>query len=331
MRRLAIVLGALGLVVAGPVAAHALITATAGTVHTATSCTSTTAATHTDAMDGTAVATVGGETLSVCATATATDQTTTLTGPTTTATTTVGTTTPTTAVTTTTAPPPNYLFADEFNGAAGSLPSSTLWGVKTGSSNGSAHWNGWSQVSEDGNGNLAITAQKINGVWQSAFISGKVAYSGSYRQEVRAKLACGQGVWNAPLWSWGAPYGASPSIEVDGNEQLGGKNPAGEYHATLHNWNGATNPQSGVPITTNSTLCDGFHVYADDVHPDRVDFYLDGTLEASIPASAVGLTDLSTWREVSNIDLNMGGWAGTIGSETSVTMLVDYVRVTPLG
>lgn len=270
---------------------------------------------HTVQVDGNPVSTISGE----CVTA-----------PTVTVTVTTSPTTPTTTTTTgtTTTTPSNYLFDDEFNGPTGSLPSSTLWGVKTGSSNGSAHWNGWSQISENGQGDLAITAQKINGVWQSGFLSSKTAYSGSYRQEVRAKLACGQGVWNAPLWSWGAPYGASPSIEVDGNEQLGGQ--PQEYHATLHNWNGGTNPQSGKPIMTGSTLCNTWHVFADNVYADHVDFYMDGTLEATIPASAVGLTDLTVWREVSNIDLNMGGWAGTIGSETSATLLVDYIRVTPL-
>jgi hypothetical protein len=77
----------------------ASIAVAATTTSTSESCATTTAPSHTVGVDGSPVATVGGDSLSVCATATATgsDQTETVTttvpGPTTTVTTTVGTTT----------------------------------------------------------------------------------------------------------------------------------------------------------------------------------------------------------------------------------------------
>lgn len=274
---------------------------------------------HTVAIDGSPVSTTPGDV--ECATA-----------PTVTVTVTQAATTATTTTPTTTTPSQTYLFDEEFNGAAGSKPSSTLWGAKTGSSNGAVTWNGWNNISEDGQGDLVITAQKnSSGAWTSGFLSGKIGYSGPRRIEARARLACGAGVWDAPVWEWGSPYGGSPSIETDVNETLPGKDPAGEYHATLHNWNGGTNPQAGKPVTTgDSTLCTAFHTYAADVYPDHVDFYFDGQLKATTTAAAVGLTSLTTFKEVANVSLNMGGWGGTIGSETSATMLIDYVRVSAL-
>lgn len=330
MRRLPVICAAL--VAALGVGAAVAVADT--TTSTATQCATTVSGTHTSALvvDGVtqSTKTTGGDSLSVCATATATATnatvTTTVPGPTTTVTTTVG--------TTTSPPPPSYLFDDEFNGAAGSTPSSTLWGAKTSTAgNGSAHWNGWNQVSEDGSGNLVITAQKIGGTWQSAFLSGTTAFgSGApYHIEARAKLACGAGMWNAPVWTWEAPYGAAPGFENDVNEALTGKDAAGQYHATLHNWNGGTNPQSGDLLSTgSSTLCTAFHTYGADVYGDHVDYFFDGSLVDTITAAQISATNLDSYSQVANIDLNMGGWGGTIGSETSATMTVDYIRVSAL-
>lgn len=225
--------------------------------------------------------------------------------------------------------PSALLFGDDFNGAAGSLPSSTLWGAKTGGSNGSVAWNGWNNVSEDGQGNLVITARKnSSGQWTSSFISGKIGYSGQRHIEARAKVACGAGTWSAPVWEWGYPYGGTPSLEDDVNEQLGDQ--AQSYHATLHNWNGGTNPQSGKTLSTGQTLCNDFHVYAANVYADHVDFFIDGNKDGTILGSAIGLSDLTTWKVVADIDLNMGGWGGTIGVTGPVSMLVDYIHVSKL-
>lgn len=299
------------------------------TTGTVSACATVTAATHTVAVDGTPAATVGGDTASQCATTTYTIPTVTNTVTQTVTVTDPGT---TTAQTTTTAPAPtSYLLDDEFNGVAGSLPSSTVWGVKTGGSNGAAHWNGWNQISEDGQGDLVINAQLVSGTWQSGFLSSKTAFGGQpYTVDARAKLACGQGTWNAPIWTWEAPYGAAPGIENDVNEQLG-SGQATEYHATLHNWlSGGGQQQKSDPLTMSLTLCNGFHDYSANVYADYIDYYLDGTLVDTITAAQVGLTNLTSYQQVANIDLNMGGWAGTIGSETSAQMLVDYIRVAPL-
>ena len=277
---------------------------------------------HTVQVDGTDVSTIAGASATACpVTVTQTD------------TVTVTDTTTTTA-STTTAPSPSYLFDDEFNGAAGSKPSSTLWNAKTTTMPSGVHMDGWTNISEDGSGDLVVTASKDSaGVWHSGWLTGNVggfSFGGTpYDVQARAEVACGAGTWSSPIWTWGAPYGSAPSIENDVIEHLDGKEPDG-YHATLHNWNGAGNPSNGQLVSTLTPLCGGFHVYEAKVYADHIDYYFDGTLEATATASSVGLTNLLASPQVANVSLNMGGWAGTPTISGPVSMLVDYVRVAGL-
>ena len=216
--------------------------------------------------------------------------------------------------------------SDDFSGSAGSLPSSIKWGAKTFTAPSGTVWGGWSNISEDGQGDLVIKAVKDSGgVWTSGFLTGKAGYSGPRYVEARAKVPCGFGTWSAPVWEWGYPFGAAPMFENDVIEQLG-KEPQA-YHATLHNWDGGSNPQSGKTINTNVTVCDGFHYYGAAVFTDHVDFYFDGIKMASTASSAIGLSDLASPEEVVNISQNMGGWGGTPTVSSPVTLLVDYIRI----
>ena len=103
----------------------------------------------------------------------------------------------TTTATSTTVAGGGYLFDDEFNGTAGSRPSSTLWVAKTYTDNVSGTlWNGWTDVSENGSGDLVITARRRStGGWESAFIAGRTTYTGARIVQVRAKVPCGYGTW----------------------------------------------------------------------------------------------------------------------------------------
>lgn len=308
--------------------------AVADTTGTVSVCATATAARHTVAVDGVGVDTVGGDTSTNCATTTYTvptvtnnitstqTVTTTVPGPTTTVTTTVGTSAA------------NYLFDDEFNGASGTEPSSTLWNAKTTTMPTGVHMDGWTNIHEDGNGHVVITATKdAAGVWHSGWLTGNVggfSFGGApYDVVARAQVACGPGTWSSPVWTWGAPYGAAPSIENDVIEHLDGKEPNG-YHATLHNWNGGTSPSNGQLIDTGIPLCGGFHDYEAKVYADHIDYYFDGTLEATATASSVGLTNLLSSQQVVNVSLNMGGWAGTPTGSGPYSILVDYVRISSL-
>jgi hypothetical protein len=220
---------------------------------------------------------------------------------------------------------PRYLFEDEFNGAAGSKPSSRLWNAKAYRASSGTFWNGWKAISEDGQGHLLITANKANGVWYSGFLSGKVSYTGPRYVEVRAKVAAGFGVWNAPVWEWDFPNGAT-GVEDDVIEQFG-RQPQ-TYRTTLH---AGTAIQEGFANTTRVTLSGSFHTYGAAVRPNRVDYYFDGALMRTIrPGNLGGRWGFVTTPMVANISLNMGGLGGTPTVPGPVSLLVDWIRVTPL-
>lgn len=227
----------------------------------------------------------------------------------------------------TTAPfrPPRYLFDGEFNGRAGSKPSPAVWHAKAYRAPSGTVWSGWKSISEDGNGHLVITARKVGGVWYSGFLSGRRSYRGPHRIEVRAKVAAGDGVWNAPVWEWDYPHGVE-GLENDVVEQLG-RHPQA-YLTTLH---ASARVERGFANATRRRLSSGFHTYAAAVRPNRVDYYLDGKLVRSIrPGSLGGRWGFVRTRMVANISLNMGGLGGTPTVAGPVSLLVDWIRVTPL-
>jgi beta-glucanase (GH16 family) len=215
-----------------------------------------------------------------------------------------------------------YLFDDEFNGRVGSKPSSELWNAKSYRTDSGTVWDGWKNVSENGHGDLVITAKKVNGSWDSGFLSGKVSYSGPRYVEVRAKVATGSGVWNAPVWEWDVPNGAM-GVEDDVVEQLG-RQPQ-DYRTTLH---AGPSIQKGFVNATGVTLARGFHTYAAAVRPGRVDYYFDRRLMRSInPHDLGGRWGFVTTPMVANISLAMGGLGGTPTASGPVSLLVDWIRV----
>lgn len=220
--------------------------------------------------------------------------------------------------------PPGYLFDSEFNGRAGSKPT-TVWHAKAYRARSGTVWNGWRNISENGHGDLAITARQVNGVWYSGFLSGKTPYEGPRYVEVRAKVAGGHGVWNAPVWEWDYPQGAR-GLEDDVVEQLG-RTPR-IYRTTLHE---NASIQKGFANATGLRLSSGFHTYAAAIRPNQVDYYFDGELVRTIrPANLGGHWGFVTRPMVANISLGMGGLGGTPKSARPVSLLVDWIHVTRL-
>jgi Glycosyl hydrolases family 16 len=223
-------------------------------------------------------------------------------------------------------PPPvpvKSLIVDaEFNGPAGAQPSHRLWGAK-----GYGKWSGWSHIAENGAGSLILTAYKDPaGSWHTPWLSGRIGYSGPRYVEARAEVPCGAGTWSAPIWEWAYPYGRIPGFENDVAEQLGYE--PTQYHATLHYWTQhGRDLESGEEVTAASPLCGTFHTYGAAVFKEHVAFYLDGTLATSIPASAVGLSNLTSRKEVVNVDLAMGGLGRTITVGSPVVLEVDFIHV----
>ena len=218
-------------------------------------------------------------------------------------------------------PVKSLILDGEFNGAAGTQPGHGLWDAKNFGS-----WSGWSHIALNGAGSVILTAYKNSTGWHMPWLSGKIGYSGRRYVEARAEVPCGAGTWSAPIWEWRYPYGSVPGFENDVAEQLG-REPT-EYHATLHRWTtGGGNVQSGRELRAPSSLCGTFHTYGAAVLGDRVNFYLDGTFTTSISASAVGLSNLTTHKEVINIDLAIGGLGGAITLGSPVVLAVDFIHV----
>jgi hypothetical protein len=226
-----------------------------------------------------------------------------------------------TASTTTPVPVKSLIFGDEFNGPAGMRPHHRRWGVKR-----YGMWSGWSHIAENGKGSLVLTAYKNSAGWHTPWLSGRIAYRGPRYVEARAEVPCGAGTWSAPIWEWAYPHGRAPGFENDVAEQFG--NRPTRYYATLHYWtSGGHNRHSSKAVNAGSSLCGTFHTYGAAVFNDRVDFYLDGAHMTSIRASAVGLSRLTKWKEVINIDLALGGGGGTRTLGRRVVLAVDFIHV----
>jgi beta-glucanase (GH16 family) len=226
------------------------------------------------------------------------------------------------------------LFGDEFDGVAGTHPDPKKWTGKLHGLASGIHLDGWTNIALDGNGCVVITARKAADGWHSGFLSGfntatqTGGYSGKRYIEARVRVGKGQGVWNGAVWEWAAIYGAG-GIEVDVCEQLG-REPQ-TYHSTLHNWGGSGQQSPHATIPAGKVLGDDFHVYGAAVYPDHIDWYLDGVhmkyqngSPATVKASEVGLTDLTKFKVVPNISLNMGGWGGSIKIPGPVSLTIDY-------
>lgn len=172
-----------------------------------------------------------------------------------------------------------------------------------------------------------VDASKPGG-WACGEIQGQptTAYTGPRYSECRAIVPAGFGTWAAPLWERDAPWGAL-AIENDTCEQLG-KEP-GSYHVTVHNGpSEAYGLMIGAP-TPSTPLSADWHRYGCAMYADHADYYLDGAKVATITQAESGLTawKFTTTPTVPLVDLDMGGWGGTITVAPPVRLLVDYVKV----
>jgi beta-glucanase (GH16 family) len=194
------------------------------------------------------------------------------------------------------APAAPLLWADEFNGPAGSQPSGADWRYATG-----GRWGDGSElqcytgrranISEDGAGNLAITARYEPGYSctdaTNDYTSARIDTGGRHRfgygrLEARIKLPhAAAGVWSI-FWMLGADYrdggfgGSSSSLqsgEIDILEWLG-RDPA---HATFHlhaqpDAGGHWRPGISVP----RPWAPAWHMCPVDRPPGRTDILVDG-------------------------------------------------------
>jgi beta-glucanase (GH16 family) len=149
--------------------------------------------------------------------------------------------------------------------------------------------------------------------------------------EVRAKLACGRGVWPA-IWM----LGASPGLrwpeggEIDIMEHVGHE--PGIVHQTVHT--GALNHASGTHRSAQARVpdpCGAFHAYQLDWTRERIRMGIDGRTVFTFPRS----DDPARWPfdgpQYLILNVAIGGtWGGAQGIDEAALparMEVDYVRV----
>ncbi|MGA5303202.1 carbohydrate-binding protein [Nucisporomicrobium flavum] len=221
-------------------------------------------------------------------------------------------------------PPPSgwtQVWADDFTGAANTLPSSGNWIIDTGTSypGGPAQWgtgeiqtytNSTTNLAQDGSGNLRITAVRNgSGQWSSARIETqrsdfKAPSGGVLRIEGRIQMpnvtgAEAAGYWPA-FWALGAPYRGNyqnwPGVgEFDVMENVNGINSVwGVLHCGV-NPGGPCNETLGIGANRacpGSSCQSAFHTYAFEwdrsVSPNQLRWYVDGQQFHSVSQSQVG-------------------------------------------
>ncbi len=254
------------------------------------------------------------------------------------------------------------LWADEFNGTAGSAPNSDYWTADESDGCRSPYNNcGWgnterqwylesqNRISAAEPGSLSIDAIKLPGntglscyygkcEWKSGKITtyNKVAFTYGY-MEARIKAPAGGGAWPA-FWMLNTNIRTVPwpiSGELDIWEYKG--NYPSITFGTVHFAN--NNNQHTYLGATKDTLVDlsaDYHRYGMLWKPDEVSFYFDDTLVYSVNKATTGL---GYWPFGPNaqgkdptfyaiFNLAMGGhFGGSIDPQLSSTnMKVDWVR-----
>ncbi|MGK5683370.1 carbohydrate-binding protein [Actinoplanes sp. URMC 104] len=221
-------------------------------------------------------------------------------------------------------PPPSgwtQVWADDFTGAANTLPNGSNWIIDTGTSypGGPPQWgtgeiqtytSSTSNLSHDGGGNLRITPLRNSaGQWTSARIETqrtdfKAPANGVLRIEGRIQMPnvtgnAALGYWPA-FWALGAPYRSDryswPAIgEFDIMENVNGLNSVwGVLHCGV-NPGGPCNETNGLGASRAcpGSACQGnFHTYAFEwdrsVSPNQLRWYVDGQQFHAVNQNQVG-------------------------------------------
>ncbi len=240
------------------------------------------------------------------------------------------------------------VWADEFNGSAGTSPDTANWNFDIGG-------DGWgneelesytsrpANAELNGAGDLAITAREesftgadgIHRGYTSARLQTLNKFEFKYGlAEARIQVPAGQGLVGQ-FWMLGSEAYESEDAwpgcgEIDIAEVLGSE--PNTVDGTLHApWPWApTGVQGSAEAAT--ALSAGFHTYGVEWEPERISFLLDGTVYETItpsdlPAGAAWPFDHPFFFL---LDLAVGGeWPGSPNTKTHfpAEMLVDWVRV----
>ena len=251
------------------------------------------------------------------------------------------------------------LWADEFNGKKGSLPSSKSWEYDIGNGYGwgnaelEYYTNKPANISTDGKGKLVISANRIsdsqgnatdnssattqilNSCWECQFTSAKIKSSRKVqfqygRIEARMKVAAGDGTWPA-FWMLGSdlldgnPWPECGEIDI---VETRGVEPS-LVSAVLHGPGYGKGPGVGGSYQNPTPLSDAYHIYAIEWKKNKIDFYFnDRLISSETPASVKPGRWVFNQKFFLILNLAMGGeYGGSIDPAINQTQLfVDYIR-----
>jgi beta-glucanase (GH16 family) len=263
-------------------------------------------------------------------------------------------------------PPEDFVltFADEFDGAEGSLPDLAVWKLDLGTGpNGDGWGNGELQfytgrpenVSLDGEGHLRIVA-RAESFGSREYTSARLRTQDNFEQrygrfEARIRVPSGQGLWPA-FWMLGNDF---PDAESTSEEARRGQWPGcGEIDVmevrgqapnvvagTIHGpgYSGGESITESL-VVEDPALDEDFHVFAVEWDPGRIAWFVDDrlyhvatTAQVRSLAPLPGATDPEwVFDHPFFLILNLavgGGYVGPPDATTPfpATLLVDYVRV----
>jgi beta-glucanase (GH16 family) len=249
-------------------------------------------------------------------------------------------------------PPPNpwtVIWRDEFDGAAGTAPSSANWNYDIGNGGEIAGWGNneleWytsstNNVRLDGQGNLDIRAERSTApltCWYGncQYTSGRITTTGKAsfqygKVEARIRVPAGQGLWPA-FWSLGNGSSVWPDRgEIDIMEWAG-KNPNtifGTVHGPGYSGNNgvSTTTNLGVPVSND------YHVFTIIKRPNEIIWFVDGRQFHRVTPTSLPAGTRWVFEGSFNMILNLAvGGAFSSNPDASTpfpaTMKVDYVRV----
>jgi beta-glucanase (GH16 family) len=245
------------------------------------------------------------------------------------------------------APSPGLVWSDEFNGS-GPVDEKS-WNIATGNK----EFDGWGNqelqyytednLVRDGEGNLAITAEKADAseelpCWNGkncAYTSGRITTEEKVsmqngRAEVRMKVPAGVGLWPA-FWMLGSGADEWPNGgEIDVMEWVGNepRDAYGTIHGPGYFDDGGVQGQTRLPVD----LSDDFHIFAVQKSPQRIQWLLDGKPFFDVTPDNLPRGKKWVFERPFYLLLNLavgGPWPGnpTPATKFPATLLVDYVRI----
>ncbi len=236
--------------------------------------------------------------------------------------------------------PAGVVWAQEFDGAAGSAPDPATWNLETGAG-------GWGNAelqtyttsrtnsALDGAGALVITARKeANGTYTSARLTTQGTYEPQYgRVEARIQVPRGQGIWPA-FWMLGADLPAKgwPAAgEIDVMENIGREPHL--VHGTVHGpgYSGGEGISGTYRHPQGWAFADTFHTFAVDRKPGSIEWSVDGQVYHRVTRASTG-GDPWVFDAPFFLVLNVavgGQWPGYPDATTVLPqqMKVDWIRV----